>query len=230
MNRYRFRSALLLAGAGLLSATSALAEGPGFYFGLNGGVSLFDVGSKAEADEMLLDQLEEVQLAALDLESTLDDSDQAWGVTVGYRWNPYVAAELSYVNFGETFYRADLVLTDGVVVAEEQFSQRLEASGATLGVLGMLPLGEQFDLHAIAGILFSDARFRTRIESESLPGGFLSEEHKSSEKEYFVGVGASWNINPSYSLRVQWQRYFNVGQGTMGEADIDLVMASVLFR
>jgi OmpA-OmpF porin, OOP family len=242
MNRYRFRGALLLAGAGLLSATSALAEEAGFYFGLTGGASIFDVPSKADLDTFFLGNLDR-DLSQLTVpasigfveKTSVNDSDAAWGATVGYRWNSYVAAEVSYVNLGEARYEADLQIDNGSAAPLTRLETgTFESSGATLALLGMLPLSESFDLHVIGGVYFEDTRFnRPSAFEDELTGAtvFGHKESRSSDKELFVGAGAAWNINPSYSVRVQYQRYFNVGSDqTLIESDVNLFTGSILFR
>ena len=203
---------------GFVPATATLAADSGFYFGISGGLATFDLPSKGSIDEWFEDD-------GLALESSsLDDDDTAWGLQVGYRWNSYVAAEVGYVNFGTAEYRATPAGSNG------ELSLRARSSGPTLAVLGMLPLGERFDLHARAGVYFADTRLRVRAEDYDT-GDVLSEEVKPSSENPFVGLGAAWNINDSYSLRVEYQRFFDVGdKDEIGETDIDLLSFSVLFR
>jgi len=203
---------------GCVPATAALAADSGFYFGVSGGLAMFDLPSKGSIDALFEDE-------SLLLESSsLDDDDTAWGLQVGYRWNSYVAAEVGYVNFGSAEYRATPEGINGEV------SLRARSSGPTLSVLGMLPVGERFDLHARAGVYFADTRLRVRVEDFD-SATVDSEEIKPSSENMFAGIGAAWNINDSYALRIEYQRFFDVGdKDEIGETDIDLLSFSVLFR
>ena len=206
---------------GCVPATATLAADSGFYFGITGGLATFDLPSKGSIDALF----EEEGLALAS--SSLDDDDTAWGLQVGYRWNSYVAAEVGYVNFGTAEYRATPAGFTGI---DGEASLRARSSGPTLSVLGMLPVGERFDLHARAGVYFADTRLRYR-EEDFQTGDVFSEEIKPSSENPFVGIGAAWNINDSYSLRIEYQRFFDVGdKDTIGETDIDLLSFSVLFR
>jgi hypothetical protein len=43
-------------------------------------------------------------------------------------------------------------------------------------------------------------------------------------------VGGAWNISDSYSLRLEYQRYLDLGDDDTGEGDVDLIGLSHLFR
>lgn len=207
---------------GCVPATATLAADSGFYFGITGGLATFDLPSKGSIDEFVEELFADEGLMMES--SSLDDDDTAWGLHVGYRWNSYVAAEVGYVNFGTAEYRAT---PEGV---DADLSVRARSSGPTLSVLGMLPVGERFDLHARAGVYFADTRLRVRVEDYDNDAVF-SEEVKPNSENPFVGLGAAWNISDSYSLRIEYQRFFDVGdKDEIGETDIDLLSFSVLFR
>lgn len=156
--------------------------------------------------------------------SSVDDSDTAFGVQVGYRWGKYIAAELGYVDLGEAWYRADIEGTTGRVTARHQ------SSGPTLGVLGLVPVNEKFDLYGRLGLFYSDVR--VRLAGEDANGQILiSEEVKAHSKDVYAGIGAAWNINEKFALRVEYQRFLDVGDDRRtGEADVDLITVGVLFQ
>lgn len=255
----------LLAGLALgcvLSAPAAFAEEyRGFYFGVWGGAADMDFGSKADADEFFLDQLPTelglipiqptTDLAALPLDSDLDDSMTAWGVQVGYRFNKWVAAEVGYVDLGELLYTmsgaiagpyAYVCSCDPPTVVTRQLnggferSLQVSSAGVTASALGMLPLGPHFDAHVRAGIYYADTRVTNRFRyidavDQSDVFNLLHSRVDASQTELFGGVGAAWNINPSFALRVEYQKFFDVGDDKKnGESDIDVFNVSLLFK
>ncbi|HEX7115748.1 MAG TPA: outer membrane beta-barrel protein [Steroidobacter sp.] len=233
--RQRARLAVVAAaGLGLLASTAARSEQVGFYFGLSGGPVSVDL-SKSEFDDALVTVFEDAGFASVAVDSTLDDSDQGWGVQVGYRWNRYVAAEVGYVNLGEALYEAELQLEDPLggtaIIATDN---RFQTTGIVASVLGMLPLTERFDVHARLGVYFADTRVRTRAVSiePDLPDTFMSVQTRSDSKDLFAGIGAAWNINDSYAVRLEWQRFLDVGDDDdLGdETDVDFISLSILFR
>ena len=70
-------------------------------------------------------------------------------------------------------------------------------------------------------------------------GGGGETFRRTSQKETVTryGVGVEWNVTPRVALRAEYERFEKLGRafaiggsGTTGEADTDLVTASVLFR
>jgi hypothetical protein len=228
-------AALLAATLGLIFANAASAETGGLYFGLTGGSTSYEMGgSKQDFDEAIGLPIAEAFLFSgldvFDYESSLDDTDMGFGLQVGYRFNRYVAAEVGYVDLGEGLYEANMTVTDGVEVAPVEVSARVKSAGPTAAVLGMLPLGERFDVHAKAGLLFADTRLRSRVRDVAFAENVVHAETRASEAERFFGVGGTWNINDSYSVRFEYQRYLDLGDDDAGEGDVDMVGLSVVFR
>lgn len=232
MNKQR-AAGVVLAGLGLISGSHAGAQETGWYFGLSGGMATVDLASKGDFDALVVPDLAAVindsGFGVADVSSSLDDNDGAWGLQVGYRFNSYVATEVGYVNFGEALYEAIATATDGVNTFPVEGSVRFKSSGPTAAILGMFPLTGRFDVHGKAGIYFSDTRVRNRIREVGFDNVAHS-ELRSSEKELFLGIGGAWNINDSFSVRIEYQRFLDVGDEDTGESDIDLISGSILFR
>lgn len=222
MARVRTKAALAALGLGLLAGTDALAEA-GWYSGIAGGISMLDMGSKRAADDALFGGLVD--------SSSLDDTYGGFSLHVGYRWNSYVGTELAYLDLGEGVYEAS-VSNPAITSVPFDYSARFSSSGIAVSMLGMLPLGEgRFDLHGRAGVLYADTRNRGRLLDQDTGEVLLSAEVKANSWDLFAGLGAAWNINDSFSLRVEYQRFFDVGDDEeTGELDIDLLSIGVLFR
>lgn len=215
------------------SVSAAHAAEEGFYFGIAGGMTSADL-SKNDLDGRYQSLLIDDSYDVLGYESTLDDSDTSWGVQVGYQWGPHFAAEIGYVDLGKAVYEADFLVEDllspgDMYVGSER--TRFRSSGPTVAVLGLLPLGETFDIHGRAGILFA----RNRITEQSrdyYTGEVLgSQEFSGNSKDLFAGIGGAWNINANYTMRLEYQRYFDVGDDEdTTETDVDQLSLSILFR
>ena len=213
MNKQRVKLAVACAVVAMAPVSGALAEG--FYFGASLGQAIVDLPSKESFDALL---------GGVSATSELDDTGDAWGVQIGFRFNRFVACVLGYTNFGKADYVAELTATP------EDYSVRYTSSGPSLSALGIFPIGERFDIHGRAGIIYADTRVRERLEDVTT-GEFISVEAKASSTDLFAGVGASWNITPSFSLRVEYAKYFDVGdEDQTGEQDIDVISFGVLFR
>lgn len=234
----RLTAGLALAALGLGCSGSALADEAGWYFGLSGGLTSADI-SKNDFDSTFVDLFSAAVLEvtgdapdAVFVDSELDDSDKGWGIHVGYRFGRYVAAEVGYLDLGQFDYvnQVQLQVTGTPFIFNSDV--RVQVNGPFASVLGMFPINESFDVHVRGGILLSDTRSRLRsvaVEPD-VPESFQSLEIKDSDKDFFAGIGATWNINASYSLRVEYQHFLDVGGDDTGETDVDLISAALLFR
>jgi hypothetical protein len=95
---------------------------------------------------------------------------------------------------------------------------RILSHGPFASVIGLFPIGDRFDVHLRGGRYFSDTRLRVRAMATGVPDSLTSFEVKDSDKDFFAGIGATWNINPSYSVRLEYQHY------------LDVVNVSLMFR
>jgi OOP family OmpA-OmpF porin len=231
MKQRRFGIASLAAAIAAMSF-GAVAHAEGFYFGLNYGSASYDLNKK-DFDLTLIPAIaEELNAEGIDVTSatsSLDDSDNAWSATVGYRFNSYVAAEVGYLNLGEGMYRANLATTDGFTDVDVLPSVRVTSTGMTAALLGLFPFAS-FDVYGKAGIFFSNTKIREKYEIPDAENA-ISSEVKARSQDPFYGVGATWNFSENYSVRVEYQKYLNVGDNEhTGEGDVDFLSIGVLFR
>lgn len=92
-------------------------------------------------------------------------------------------------------------------------SNAWEASG-----LGILPLNERFDLYGRLGF------YRGNVTGQG-------QDNHNSDVTY--GVGGQYDLTPQVGLRVEWQRYTNMGSGSFGGLagkDLDMYKVGVLYR
>ena len=98
--------------------------------------------------------------------SALDDSDTGFGATLGYQVNENFAAELSYVDLGEVSYQA----TNGHAnPANESAALETSAAGPVFSLLGILPVGERFEVYGRAGLALMDSEGEATITIGDVP-------------------------------------------------------------
>lgn len=240
------RAGIVLAGLGLVVGGGAQAEDAGWYFALSGGLTTTNI-SNADLDDTFVAVNEAILSAAAEelgttvtvdagfVDSTQDDTDKGWGVHVGYRFNRFVAAEAGYIDLGRFNYENQVQLQatfsgfgSGVFIFDSD--ARFQSRGPFASMLGMYPITERFDVHVRGGIFFADTRVRLRTALADVPDSVASIEFKDDSQELFAAIGASWNINEGYSLRVEYQRFLDVGDDETGEEDVSFVNAAILFR
>jgi OOP family OmpA-OmpF porin len=141
--------------------------------------------------------------------TSCDDSDLAWKVYGGLEVNEYISMEFGYADMGEVEYTG------------AQTGTR-EVAGVTMHLLGSYALTPNFSLLASGGL---------NILSTDVKGTVAAED---TDVAWSFGLGAQYNFSKSVGLRVEWERYFEVGSsnfnGGTGEADIDLISAGMVFK
>lgn len=212
------------------------------------------------ADELAMVPIQPLtNLAATTVyDSRLDDSLTPWGLQVGYRFNKWVAAEVGYVDLGEFLYTLPGELSGDYAFlcdleacldeegnpqiairpldGEFERSTQLSSAGITASVLGMWPVSPRFDLHVRGGIYYADTRVTNRLRyidavDQDDVFNLLHRRVDASQTELLAGIGAAWNINESFALRVEYQKFFDVGDDEKaGESDVDVLNVAVLFK
>ncbi len=198
---------LLCAGLGL--AASAHAEG--WYVVVFGGEASSEGLDQNELDAGLVDGGFALQSSAL------DDSDTGFGATLGYQVNENFAAELSYVDLGESSYQA----TNGQASpANESASLETSAAGPVFSLLGILPIGERFEVYGRAGLALMDADGEATI---TIGDEVTTVSDSTTRSNALVGLGGQFNIGERFGVLLEWNHYIDVGsEEIVGESDIDL--------
>ena len=85
-----------------------------------------------------------------------------------------------------------------------------------LSGLGMVPLGERFSAYGRLGFYRAEAR-----------GGGISE----TNIDLTFGLGAQYEVNRNVGVRLEWQRYADLGGGAFGGVtDQDVVWLNAIYR
>jgi hypothetical protein len=171
----------LFAAIALLATCSpALAQDTGFYVG----------GSLGEASFREVCRDFDSLVGVAGAFSCSSKQDGAGKLFAGWRFLRYVAAEVSYINYGE-------VKTQGVVGgATVTATSSVQAAG--LSALGIVPLGDRYWLLARLGLLQSKTSMR------STGAVIASQDH--GETELHVGIGALAQLGRRWAMRVEYER------------------------
>lgn len=145
----------------------------------------------------------------------IDEVDAGFSATVGYRINRYLAAELSYTDFGE-YERIDRYSSAPSVRYE------IGVGGPSLSVLGSLPLGEQWELFLRGGVLFADQEVSTNV--------FSTLRRNYSDEVILAGAGVQWSFAKRWATRLEYQRTDDLQYDNTGESTIDQASLSVVFK
>ena len=154
----------------------------------------------------------------LDITCSADEKDTGWKFYGGYQFTPNFAVEFGYVDLGETGASGN----DSVLGTT---SVTIEASGFSAAALGAIPLGDRFALFGKVGL------FRWDVDARASSSVFGSGSLSESGIDFLFGAGAAMSLGRSLSLRVEWERFSDVGDNaTTGEADVDFLSAGIVLR
>ncbi|WP_020559981.1 outer membrane beta-barrel protein [Thiofilum flexile] len=133
-----------------------------------------------------------------------DTTDQGAKIYFGYPLNKNWAIEAEYTDLGKIINGS--VNQGGV---NDQYSQK--TNGVGLSVLGKIKANSYLSLYGKVGVFHwiskADASF-----SPSVTGFGASTSRKEAGTDALVGVGTEYALSKNWSLRLGWDRYFNVGE------------------
>ncbi len=144
--------------------------------------------------------------------TTCDDKDTAWKVYGGMEVNEYLSMEVGYADLGKTTYSGAL-------------KGSRETSGMTVQLVGTYALNPNFTLIGKGGFGILNTEVNGTI------AGTPNNNTGDTDLDWSLGMGAQYNFTKTVGLRVEWERYFNVGDpDSTREAEIDMVTAGVVFK
>lgn len=230
----RFASIAWLC-AGMLSWIPLQAAELGFYMGGAYGNSSKDIEQRA-FDNFLPSVHDMFGYTPTSTSASFDNEDHGYSFVGGYRLYSWLAVEGGYVGLGEQRYRAT---SQGSFAPDPDepgaepspspltVSTRASTTGFLLSALGILPVSYRWEVYGRVGVMFATNELTLYVTDGV---GSYKDKPNSSSTELLAGVGASFAFAEIYGLRAEYQRVFDAGDGTVGEADTDLVTLGVTVK
>jgi OOP family OmpA-OmpF porin len=151
-----------------------------------------------------------------------DDKDTAWKIYGGMEMNEYLSMEVGYIDMGNVHY-AGYTGVNGTPLSGTRY-----VNGMIVDVLGTYQINPSFTLMAKGGMNILNAEVNGTIAQTP------TENTGDTDVAWSFGVGAQYNLTPMVGLRLEWERFFEVGSpssnGGTGEADIDTTTAGIVFK
>jgi hypothetical protein len=176
MNRILAAGALLVLGIG--TAAAQTENQSGFYVG--GAVGQFKL--KLNGFNGVTDAI-----------GSFDDGDTAWKAFAGWRFNPYLAVEAAYVDFGRP--------KDQFTASGSSGDYQVELSGLAPFVVASVPLGP-VELSGRVGYYFYDVK--TRADFDDLSGNVFHSSDSGEDLAYGVGLGLT--MFERLNARLEYER------------------------
>lgn len=179
-------ASLLLLGS---AATAADSESY-FYLGLKAGQSDY-------SDLIFCGECETVRSDF----TQIDDTPFVYGVFAGYQWTQYFATEISYLEMG----KAELSVTPREVGVPQTSTSTLDVNSRSIdtSAIGILPLGERFELFAKVGLHYYSASSESRIVGDS--GSEPSLKWDDTDLSY--GLGTNFKLTSQWRMGLAYEIY-----------------------
>jgi opacity protein-like surface antigen len=141
-----------------------------------------------------------------------DDKATTWKIFGGYQFNPYLGFELGLSDMGD--WPASVAGLGAATAKFRVFEMTL---------VGTYPLSKRFDVYGKAGVFMWDADLE-------FPAG-VAGGADADGNDYTYGLGLRVHVTPNAALRLEWQRYNNLGEQNMtGRFNADVFGIGALLR
>jgi opacity protein-like surface antigen len=156
------------------------------------------------------------------------DGDGGYGYTAhaGYRFMPYLAAEVSYVDPGLIRYNQGQVIVEGFPGVYKGKAS-LDITAWEVSLLGILPFADWWEVYLRAGVGFWQGENDQRLVSTS-DGSVLNGRNDADGTDFLFGLGLGFVPAPDWAFRLEFQALTIDGEVLYTKKDTSL--DSVLFE
>jgi len=238
----------------LASVTSvAFAQSTTTYFGISGGEAkaktapdLYGVtGINPDEINNTINELNQEPGYTASSSFTNDRTDTAYKIYLGFKSTENFALEFGYADFGK-FSSSGRAAAEYVGISGTAFlstTADLESKNTAwfLDAVGTVPMSERFSLVGRVGAAYVKTRstlsdsYAYDYEVDGFPPdagfGYGSSSRSKSKWVPKVGIGIDYQISRGISALVEYERYFNVGDSSVGfKSDVDMLTAGLKFH
>lgn len=186
-------------------------------------------GGQSKTSNELVRNREDTIVNGSDIHSEFDSKDTAWKFGGGYRFLPWLALEVNYVDLGSV--KLDTTLTAAGLPASIAIDRKVTGWGAD--AVFSAPVMPVLSVYGRAGAFRSHLQTSAQLSGNIVfTSGDSTQSSRSITKDETVGrlgAGLAWNAWRNGGIHVEYERYFNIGKafavggsGTTGEADVDV--------
>jgi OOP family OmpA-OmpF porin len=139
-----------------------------------------------------------------------DDTDRAWRILAGYRFNPYIGAEIGYHDLGKATF-----ISGGTTF-------EFKANAWELVAIGAFPLVDRLSAYGKLGV------YRGEMKGNS--NTFGPAAAKDTNTDFTLGLGLQYDVLRNLGVRGEYQKYNDLGGSNLGKSDVDVWSVGVIWR
>jgi OOP family OmpA-OmpF porin len=157
---------------------------------------------------------------ATGLSSSDSGSGNQWRLQGGYRFNPYLAVEAGYIDFGKTKYQASY--------SGGSAQGSLKAGGIDVAGLVSLPVNDNLSVFGKAGMVA--AKVKSNLVAGA-PAALASGNDSVNVVRPLVGVGALYKLTQNVDVRADYDYVGGLGKSNRtGKMDANLFSLGVAYN
>jgi len=203
------------AGAGAGPATSSRysgGAGTGWYGGVSVGRSNANIDNAHITSNLLGSGFATTSISN-------DDSDTAYKLFAGYKFNRNFALEGGYFDLGRFGFAA-------TTVPAGTLSGNIKLRGLNLDAVGILPINEKFSAFGRVGLNYAEAK-----DSFSGTGAVnvLNPSPSKRDTNIKFGAGLQYDFNPAFGMRAEAERY-RIDDAVGSKGDVDVLSVGLVYR
>lgn len=193
-----------------IASPFAMAADSGWYGGFNIGQSKATIDDDDITDSLLAEGFTAVSIND-------DDSDTAFKLFGGYKFNKNFALEGGYFDLGEFGYTA-------TTVPAGTLEGNIRLKGVNLDAVGILPITEKFSAFGRIGVQYARAK-----DSFDVTGAVTVADANPSENatNYKLGLGVQYDFTKNVGVRGEWERY-RIDDAVGNRGDIDMLSVGLI--
>jgi OOP family OmpA-OmpF porin len=203
--------AMGLVGCAVINTQFAVAEDSGWLAGLNVGQSRANIDDQRIIAELLGAGLSTTSYSE-------EDSDTAFKIFGGYKFNRHFALEGGYFSLGRFGYTAT------TLPAGTQ-SGTIKLQGLNFDAVGMLPITEKFSALGRVGLNYAQAK--DNFASSGAVATPADSSPSKNDLNYKLGLGLQYDLTRKVGLRGEWERY-RMNDAVGNDVDINMYSAGVV--
>ena len=203
--------ALGLVGCAVMNTPLAVAADSGWLGGLSIGQSNAEIDNERIANQLLGSGFTTTSISN-------NDTDTAFKIFAGYKFNKHFALEGGYFNLGQFGYTA-------TTVPAGTLSGTIKLKGLNFDAVGILPITEKFSAFGRIGLNYAEAK-----DNFSRSGAVATPTDPSPSKRgtnYKTGLGLQYALTETVGLRGEWERY-RINDAVGNDGDINMYSLGVV--
>jgi len=212
INRILAVAALLVAGSNVI----AQPVDQGWYYGIGLGGSTFSGDIAGQIGRAYADNAHYALVGA----RLTDEGDVVKQATVGYRFTSWFGIEGGWQDLGSArgFYSIRAVSGPILSPGPSSLDSTWRARDLHAAAILAYPIGDRLELLARGGVAWVRLNYQeSGIAVNGRPYSFRAPADDSARP--LLGVGAAWTLSPAWSVRLDFDRTFDVGKRFALNAD-----------